>query len=277
MASERDDLTGIEMELLLEGVARVYGYDFTGYAEASLRRRMLQWLADSPFGTFAEAQPRLLREPHLFEGLLRGLTVNVSEMFRDPWVFRAIRELVVPHLKTYPFVKAWVAGCATGEEAYSLAILFREEGLAGHYRIYATDLNPYVLEKAKEGVLPLREMRRYTGNYQKSGGRSSFSDYYTAGYDRALIDPSLREEIVFASHNLGVDAAFGEMQLVLCRNVLIYFKRQLKGRVLSLLDSCVPPGGFLCLGTKETLEGYPQGPHYLEVEPQTRIYRKRYG
>jgi chemotaxis protein methyltransferase CheR len=275
-ARDGDEQRNIEIDLLLRGIAAVYGYDFTQYAEASLRRRMVQWLSHSPFRTFAEAQSAILHDPALFEKVLRALTITVSEMFRDPEVFRAIREQVMPHLKTYPFVKIWDAGCASGEEAYSMAILMEEEGFGGRYRIYATDINQQVLKRAQEGIFPLRDMRLFTYNYQKSGGRSSFSEYYTAQYEHAMLTPSLREGMVFASHNLAVDGVFGEMQLVLCRNVLIYFKQPLKERALSLLDSSLVPGGFLCLGTKETVEGRGIAEHYQEVARGTRIYRKRY-
>jgi chemotaxis protein methyltransferase CheR len=277
MAVNHEDLMNIEMDLLLHGIARVYGYDFTQYADASLRRRMRQWLADSGFSSFAEAQPKVLRNPAVFDGLLRGITVNVSEMFRDPLVFKVIREQVVPHLKTYPFVKIWDAGCSSGEEAYSLSILLEEEGLGGRFRIYATDINPVVLKKAQEGIFPIKDMKTFTYNYQKGGGKSSFSEYYTAQYDHALIRPSLKEHIVFASHNLAADTAFGEMQMVLCRNVLIYFKQSLKERALGLFDSCLTPGGFLCLGTKEALEGRSIASQYDEIARGSRIYRKRYG
>lgn len=272
-----DQLQDIEIRLLLEGVAKVYGYDFRDYSEASLRRRMTKWLSDAGFSSFAEAQSCILRDSAVFEGLLSGITVNVSEMFRDPQVFRMIREQVVPHLKTYPLVKIWHAGCASGEEAYSMAILLEEEGLGGRFRIYATDINQGVLRKAQEGIYPLKEMKRFTQNYQKSGGRSSFSDYYTARYDHAILMPSLKRHIVFASHNLAVDSDFGEMQMVLCRNVLIYFKQPLKDRALGLFDACLTGGGFLCLGTKETLEGREVARHFEEIAPRTRIYRKRYG
>lgn len=272
-----DDIENLEIRLLLEGVHHVYGYDFRDYADASIKRRLTHWLAESPFGTFSEAQSRLLRERELFESLLRGITVNVTEMFRDPVFFKAVREQVVPFLSTYPFVKIWLAGCATGEEAYSMAILFNEEGLAGRFRIYATDINETVLQKAAEGVLPIAEMQRYTRNYQKSGGKASFADYYTARYDRAIISPELRKDIVFAPHNLAVDAEFGEMNMVLCRNVMIYFKTALKERCLSLFDSSLLPGGFLCLGLKESLERRKLGERYEEVTPAMRIYRKCYG
>ena len=272
-----EKLQSVEMQLLFEGIARAYGYDFREYAEASLRRRMLSWLAQSRFYSFGEALYHVLRDDDVFHDLLRGLTVNVTDMFRDPAVFKAIREQVVPHLRTYPFIKIWHAGCATGEEAYSMAILLDEEGLKGRYRIYATDINPDVLAKAQRGIFPLKEMKTFTQNYQKGGGKSTFSDYYTADYDHAILMPSLRESMVFASHNLAIDGEFGEMQMVLCRNVLIYFKQSLKDRAFGLFHSCLSPGGFLCLGTKETIEGRSLAAQYHEVVPRSRIYRKRYG
>ena len=266
----------IEIRLLLEGVQQVYGYDFRDYADASIKRRLSQWLAESAFDTFSQAQSRLLREPELFFSLLQGITVNVTEMFRDPSFFRVLREQVVPFLKTYPFVKIWHAGCATGEEAYSMAILLNEEGMAGRYRMYATDIDEVVLQKAAEGVMPMAEMQKYTRNYQKAGGKASFADYYTARYDRALLAADLKKNIVFAPHNLAVDAEFGEMNMVLCRNVMIYFKPALKERCLRLFDESLLPGGFLCLGLKEALERRKMGERYDELVPMTRIYRKRY-
>lgn len=271
------EVEDIEIRLLLEGLQLVYGYDFRGYAEASLKRRLGQWLAESEFDTFSAAQARLLRDPEVFASLLQGITVNVTEMFRDPSFFRTVREQVIPFLKTYPFVKIWHAGCASGEEAYSMAILLNEEGMAGRYRMYATDIDEAVLQKAAEGVMPMSEMQRYTRNYQKSGGTASFADYYTARYDRAILAAHLKKDIVFAPHNLVADAAFGEMNMVLCRNVMIYFKAALKERCLQLFDSSLLPGGFLCLGLKETLEKKAIGGRYQELVPTMRIYRKRYG
>jgi chemotaxis protein methyltransferase CheR len=271
-----DELIDLEIKLLMEGVFEVYGYDFREYAEASLRRRLTQWLSGSGFATLSLAQSHLLRDRALFESLLRGITVNVSEMFRDATFFRTVRELVVPHLKTYPFIKIWHAGCATGEEAYSMTILLREEGFKGRFRIYATDINEEVIRKAQEGIYPLQELRRFTKNYQNAGGKGSFSDYYTARYDHAILNPSLRENIVFAAHNLAVDTDFGEMNMILCRNVMIYFKQPLKERVLGLFDNSLMPGGFLCLGTKESLDQRIISPRYEEIKLRTRIYRKRY-
>lgn len=271
-----DELINIELKLLIEGVFQVYGYDFREYAEASLRRRLVQWLGGSKFTTLSHAQSHLLRDRDLFENLLRGITVNVSEMFRDPSVFKAVREHVVPHLKTYPFVKIWHAGCSTGEEVYSMAILLMEEGFKGRFRIYATDINEGVIRKAQEGIYALQDMQRFTRNYQHAGGTASFSDYYTARYDHAILSPSLRENIVFAAHNLAADAEFGEMNLIMCRNVMIYFKQTLKERVLGLFDASLVQGGFLCLGTKETLDHRPIAAGYEEIAQPTRIYQKRY-
>ncbi|NTW99766.1 MAG: protein-glutamate O-methyltransferase CheR [Geobacteraceae bacterium] len=271
-----DDIMDLEIKLLMEGIYQVYGYDFRDYSEASLRRRLTQWLSGSGFSTLSLAQSHLLRDRALFDTLLRGITVNVSEMFRDPVFFKAVRELVVPHLKTYPFVKIWHAGCSSGEEAYSMAILLLEEGLQNRFRIYATDINDEVIRKAQEGIYPLQEIQRFTRNYQLSGGKGSFSDYYTARYNHAILNTSLRENIVFAVHNLAVDAAFGEMNLILCRNVLIYFKQPLKERVLKLFDRSLFQGGFLCLGTKESLEHRDIFGRYEAISPRIQIYQKRY-
>ena len=271
------DVEEVEMRLLLEGIEQVYGYDFRDYAEASIQRRLTHWLAESGFDTFSFAQSRLLRDRNVFDSLLRGITVNVTEMFRDPAFFRMVRTQVVPFLKTYPFVKIWHAGCATGEEAYSMAILLNEAGMAGRYRIYATDINEAILERAQEGILPVASMQLFTRNYQLSGGAGSFADYYTARYDYAVLSPALRKDIVFAPHNLATDSEFGEMNLILCRNVMIYFKPALKERCLRLFDNSLPAGGFLCLGLKEALERRSVGERYDELDGQMRIYRKRYG
>jgi len=270
------DIEDIEIRLLLEGIFQVYGYDFREYAEASLRRRLMQWLQKSGSGSFSEAQGSVLRDRELFSGLLEGITVNVSEMFRDPQFFKALREEVVPHLRTYPFIKIWVAGCAAGEEAYSLAILLSEEGLDGHFRIYATDINEKVLQQAEEGIYPIERMQQFTRSYQKAGGKKDFADYYTARYDRAILEQKLKSAIVFASHNLTADAGIGEMHMILCRNLLIYFKAALKERVLTLFDGSLSTGGFLCLGIKEALSGRAISDRYGEIAPGTRIYRKKY-
>jgi chemotaxis protein methyltransferase CheR len=264
------------IERFLDAIYRASGHDFRDYAEASRTRRLTLWLQRSPFGSFQEAQEALARDPALLEGLVEGLTVNVTEMFRDPGFFQALRSEVVPHLLTHPHVRIWLAGCASGEEAYSVAILLNEEGLAGRFRIYATDVNPQVLETAKAGILPLRPMRQFTRNYQLGGGRGCFADYYTARYDRALLEPSLKDAIVFAAHNLATDSDFAEMHLILCRNVLIYFKPPLRERALGLFDASLPGGGFLCLGLKESLAHTGLARTYRELPGRQRIYRKRY-
>jgi len=271
-----DELIDLEIKLLMEGVYQVYGHDFREYSEASLRRRLTYWLAGSGFATLSIAQSQLLRDRTLFDSMLRGITVNVSEMFRDPAFFKAVREYVVPYLKTYPFVKIWHAGCSNGEEAYSMAILLLEEGLKGRFRIYATDINEEVIRKAQAGIYPLQDLQHFTRNYQHAGGTGSFSDYYTARYDHAILSPALRENIVFAAHSLAVDSDFGEMNLILCRNVLIYFNPPLKDRVLGLFDSSLVPGGFLCLGTKESLDRREIYSRYEAITPRLQIYRKRY-
>jgi chemotaxis protein methyltransferase CheR len=277
MTATQEKIRNIEMTLFLEAIFQAYGYDFREYAEASLRRRLTGWLEASGFGSFSEAQARILHDPAQFDVFLRSVTVTVSEMFRDPGFFKALREQVAAHFKTYPFLRIWNAGCSTGEEAYSMAILMHEEGFSDRYLIYATDINQEALRQAKEGIYHLKDMQNYTQNYQKSGGSASFSDYYTARYDHAALAPFLRERIVFASHNLATDAGFGEMHILLCRNVLIYFKQGLKDRVLTLFDSTLIPGGILCLGLKETLAGRALAGGYEELAPRMRIYRKKYG
>jgi chemotaxis protein methyltransferase CheR len=275
MISE-EAIAEIEMGLLVEGVRKVHGLDFSGYAQASLARRLSAWLARSGYPNFSSATAALLRDAALCRQMVEELTVNVTDMFRDPPFFKVLREEVVPHLRTYPHAKIWVAGCASGEEVVSLAIILHEEGLGEQCRIYATDLNEAVLEKARAGVFPLKDMQRYTRQYQQAGGRSAFSDYYVARYERAIFSPNLLRNVVFAAHNLATDADFSEMQLILCRNVMIYFKPVLKERVLGMFDHCLSPGGFLCLGTKEALDQRSIGPRYRELRQGSRIYHKHY-
>lgn len=271
------DIVALEISLLVSAVKQVHGYDFSGYASASLTRRLLAWLGKSGFDSLGAATSALLRDARLCRTLVEDITVNVSDMFRDPPFFAALRDEVLPHLRTYPHARIWIAGCASGEEVLSLAILLREAGMEQQCRIYATDLNESVLERARQGLFELRAMQRYTRNYQLAGGRAAFSDYYVARYGRALFEPGLLRNVVFATHNLATDADFSEMQLILCRNVMIYFKPVLKERLLSLFDGCLTPGGFLCLGAKETLEQRGIAPRYREVAAPTRIYRKQYG
>lgn len=273
---DKDAIENVEIQLLLQGIREVYGHNFRDYAEASLKRRLHYWLESSKFASFSEAQATILRDAAALDSLLQSITVNVTEMFRDPDFFLAVREKVIPFLKTYPFVKIWHAGCSTGEEAYSLAILLHEAGMSGRFRLYATDINEAVLQTAKEGVFPLNCMQAYTQNYQKSGGTAAFSDYYTAQYDHAIFRSDLRDDIIFSPHNLAVDSDFGEMHLVLCRNVMIYFKLTLKERCMSMFDRCLSPGNFLCLGTKESLVGKSIEKKYEVLAERLSIYQKRY-
>lgn len=274
MDSQR--LEEIEFRLLLDGVYEAYGYDFRNYSEASLKRRIRHWLEERDYPSLSVAQGEILRDRAVFTSFLQGLTVNVSEMFRDPKFFKTLREQVLPFLRTWPFIRIWVAGCAGGEEAYSLAIVLHEGELLRRCRIYATDINEAILDRARDGIFALRDMQNFTRNYQLAGGTGEFADYYTARYDRALMLPALRENILFTPHNLAVDADFGEMHLILCRNVLIYFNPTLKERALGLFDTALTAGGFLCLGLKETLEIRSIAASYREITRGMRIYRKEY-
>lgn len=274
---QEDHVRKVEMALLVDGLRAVHGLDLAGYAPASLERRLTQWLAQSGFASFGEATSKLLRDEQLCRQLLQDVTVNVSDMFRDPHFFKVLREQVLPHLRTYPQARIWVAGCAGGEEVYSLAILLHEEGLAGQCRIYATDLNEAMIDRAREGVFALRDMQRYTRHYQQAGGSAAFSDYYVARYGRAQFNRALVRNVVFAAHNLLTDADFSEMQLILCRNVMIYFKPDARDRVLHVFDDCLSPAGFLCLGTKESLDRSAlKAKGYRELQSATRIYRKQF-
>ena len=247
------DIEQIEIDVVLEAINRRYGYDFRNYARSSLKRRLTYRMSQSGLRGISDLLPRLLHDETFFECFLCDMSVTVTEMFRDPFVFRAIRQRIVPILKTYPFVKIWHAGCATGEEVYSMAILLQEEGFLDRAQIYATDYNNVSLHHAREGIYPLRDMTKFTTNYREAGGSGSFFNYYHAKYDSAKMCDSLRHNVTFAHHNLVVDGAFGEMNLILCRNVLIYFNRDLQNRVLRLLHDSLCHRGFLCLGTKETL------------------------
>lgn len=265
----------IELPLLMEAIYRKYHYDFRGYASASLKRRL--GTAMSRFGceTLSQLQDRVLRDPSLLPALLDYLTVQVSEMFRDPQYFRTLREQVVPLLRTYPSLKIWVAGCSTGEEVYSLAILLREEGLLARTMIYATDINPQSLQKAAAGVYEIERIAGFTENHRRSGGRASLSDYYTAAYGRAVFDKSLKSSMVFSDHSLATDSVFAEVQLVSCRNVLIYFNRDLQDRALGLFREALCRRGFLGIGSKESLRFSSHAGAFVEVAREDRIFQKR--
>lgn len=267
-------LERLEMELLLEAIYRHYGYDFRQYAPSSLRRRLKKRLEAEGLSTFSALQDRVLHEPAAMEGLLRDMSVNVTGMFRDPTFFRALREKVVPMLRTYPSVRIWHAGCASGEEVYAMAILLEEEGLYERSRLYATDMNAEALDRARTGIFPIARMREYTTNYQQAGGTRSFSEYYTASYGAALFHARLRENVLFAQHNLATDTSFSEFNVILCRNVLIYFDRNLKARTLRLFGDSLSSFGFLCLGRRESLRFTNVEDEFEEIDPKERIYRR---
>jgi chemotaxis protein methyltransferase CheR len=265
----------IEIELLLEALHRAYGYDFRSYARASIERRIRQFMSGSDCLSVSEMIGKVLHDQEFFTSLVQCFSISVTEMFRDPFVYMAVREEVVPLLRTWPHVKVWHAGCATGEEVYSMAIVLKEEKIYDRATIYGTDFNDCALATAKEGIYPAERIQEGTRNYQQAGGTASFGDYYHARYDAAAIDRSLKERITFANHNLVSDTVFGEMQLIFCRNVLIYFDRKLQDRVLDLFTDSLVHGGFLCLGTKEDLRFSSVADRYEELNRKARIYKKR--
>jgi chemotaxis protein methyltransferase CheR len=268
------DLERIEIQLLLEGIYRHYGFDFRAYAYASLRRRIWKRIDSDGLKTISTLQDRVLHDPAMMERLLLDLSINVTAMFRDPGFYVAFRRDVVPALRTYPFIRIWHAGCSTGEEAYSMAILLEEEDLYDRARLYATDINEVVIRKAKEGIFPLDRMQEYTQNYIRAGGTRSFSEYYTAMYDGALFTPRLMRNIVFSQHNLVTDRSFAECNVILCRNVLIYFDRTLQQRVHKLFHESLPVYGYLGLGSKESLRFTGFEDNYEPVDRREKIYRK---
>lgn len=264
----------IELKLLLEGVYLKYQHDFRHYAVASLRRRMRAAMAHFGCATLSQLQDRVLHEPQVFAEMLRFFTVQVSEMFRDPSYFRALREQVVPMLRTYPSPKIWVAGCSNGEEVWSLAILLEEEGLLERTILYATDINPEALRAAEAGIFPLDRIARYSSNYQQAGGLHSLSDYYSAAYGSAIFRQSLKSQVVFADHSLATDSVFSEMHLISCRNVLIYFDQALQDRAIKLFYDSLAHRGYLGIGPKESLRFTPHARAFLEVVPGQRIYQR---
>jgi chemotaxis protein methyltransferase CheR len=269
-----DGVEDIEIHLLLEALHRRYHYDFRHYARASIKRRLRQALQQLGFKSFSALQDAVLHDAAMAPRLLDFLTVQVSEMFRDPSYFRALREKVVPHLRTYPSLKVWIAGCSTGEELHSFAILFREEGLLDRTLFYATDINPAALEAARAGVYALDRIKAFTENHQKSGGKSSLSDYYTAAYGRAVFDKSLRSRVVFSDHSLVTDAVFAEVQLVSCRNVMIYFDQPLQDRALELFRDSLARKGFLGLGSKESIRFSANAGAFSEFVRSEKIYQR---
>lgn len=266
-------LEKMEIELLLEAIYRHYGFDFRSYAFSSIRRRIWKRVNAEGLSNVTALQERILHDSKVMERLLLDLSINVTAMFRDPGFYRAFREDVVPLLRTYPFIRVWHAGCSTGEEVYSMAILLEEEGLLARSRLYATDINEVVLQQARAGIFPLERMQEYTENYIKAGGKRSFSEYYVAKYDGALFSPALTEHVVFSQHNLVTDRSFSEFNVILCRNVLIYFDKSLQARVQGLFYDSLVHFGILGLGSKESLKFSQYEDCYEQIAAE-KIYRK---
>jgi chemotaxis protein methyltransferase CheR len=262
-----------EMELLLTDIYKRYGYDFSEYSKASLQRRIYRLFTLDKFPSFAEFRYRLQTDALYFRRFVEEITVNVTEMLRDPSFYRTLRTTILPVLATYPFIRIWHAGCATGEEVYSMAILLKEAGLLHKSLLYGTDINPLVIEKARKGIFPVNQMQKYSENYIQSGGLKDFSAYYTANYHLAKFDSSLTGRMIFSTHNLVSDSSFNEFQLILCRNVLIYFERQLQSKVIQLFDYSLESFGFLALGSKESLRFSPIAGRYKQVGKE-KIWRK---
>ena len=245
----------LEIELLLEAIYRYYGYDFRGYAAASLKRRIHNMMRTEQLTTVSGLQERILHDDECMARFLTSLSVNVTAVFRDPEFFQTFRSKVVPHLRTYPFLRIWHAGCSSGEEVYSMAILLQEEGLYDRCRIYATDMDELVLKRAKEGIFSLDAVKQYSGNYRSAGGTGALSDYYTGAYGHGLFRPSLRENILFSQHNLAMDSSFNEFHVILCRNVMIYFDKSTQQQLVERYWALLRPGGHLFVGHSESLTG----------------------
>ncbi len=273
---DKNSIINIEITLLLEAIFNKYGYDFRNYSKAHVKRRLLNRVSLSNFKSISEMQHKVLRDNKFFEVILRDLSINVTEMFRDPSFYKALREEVIPILKTYPFIKVWHAGCSTGEEVYSFAVLLKEEGLYDRTQIYATDFNHDVLDIAKKGIYPINKIKEFTTNYQATGGTQSFSDYYMANYNSVIFEQSLKKNLVFAEHNLVTDSVFAEVNLVICRNVLIYFNKELQNRVINLFYDSLNNGGFLALGSKETIQFMSKADKFDTINSKEKIYKKKF-
>lgn len=273
-ATAVNNLEDIEIGLLLDGLYQAYGFDFREYSRASIKRRILEMMRAEHIGTVSHFQSRVLHDAACLDRFLLGLSVHATTMFRDPSFYLTFRRQVVPLLRTYPTVQIWVAGCSTGEEVYSLAILLQEERLYPRCRIYATDISQVVLRKAREGIFSLAAMREYTNNYQQAGGTNEFSDYYTAQYDSVIFSSALKSNIVFSEHNLATDGSFNEFQVILCRNVMIYFNKDLQARVHNLLYDSLSMFGVFGLGNKESLKFTPRAAFYQHLNDQDKLYRK---
>lgn len=274
------NIENIEINLLLEAIFQRYGYDFRNYARASIKRRILSFLAMNPEIIGAEDEniskliPQILYDEDLFQKLLQYFSITVTDMFRDPEFFKALREKVIPYLKTFPHVRIWHAGCSSGEEVYSMAIILKEEGLYDKTTIYATDFNDDALDNAKKGIYKLETGKEFSKNYQKSGGKKSLASYYHANYDAMIFDKNLIKNVTFSNHNLVLDGSFGEMHLILCRNVIIYFDKTLQGKIFNLFDDSLCDNGFLGLGSKETLSFSNVEKDFSVFDKKWKIYQK---
>lgn len=269
------DLLNIEIHLLMEAIFLQYGYDFRDYSKAHIRRRVLHRLGTSALSSVSQLQDQILRNRDFFTEFLDDLSINVTEMFRDPEFYKSLREKIIPKLKTYAYFKIWHAGCSTGEEVYSLAILLKEEGLLDRCQIYATDFNRKVLEIAKEGVYQKSDIEQYEKNYSLSGGYKKLSHYYKSRYGSVIFDKDLSGKIVFADHNLVTDTVFADIHLILCRNVLIYFEKPLQDQVIGLFYDSLVPSGILCLGTKESIKFSRHEKLFEVVDDKQKIYKKK--
>ncbi len=263
----------IEIDLLLEAIYLKYGYDFRSYSRASIKRRIISFIKTSEFKTISALQHEIIYNKESFAKLFNNLSINVTEMFRDPLFYKAIRKHIIPELKGKSAFKIWHAGCATGEEVYSMAILLKEEGIYDKCHIYATDMDGIVLQKAEEGIYSVENIKEYTLNYNKAGGLKSFGDYYIAKYDYAILDQDLKKNILFSAHNLATDYSFGEMDIIICRNVLIYFEKKLQERVIKLFKDSLCKKGFLCLGLKESIRVSRYTDDFDNVVAPQKIYR----
>lgn len=269
-----DELEKIEIHLLLEGIFLHYGFDFRNYVSASIRRRIWYRIRAERLANVSSLQEKVLHDPGIMARLISDFSIHVSEMFRDPYFFKSFREKIVPFLKELPFIRIWHAGCSTGEEVYSMAIILEEEGLYHKTKLYATDMNEDLLKTAKEGVYPLDKMQLYRDNYQLAGGKEEFKKYYAARHDKAIFHSFLKQNLIFAQHNLATDQSFNEFHVIICRNVMIYFNKILQDRVHELFYNSLCTPGFLGLGNKEDIAFNSYSHCYESVDPEQKIYRK---
>ncbi|MDQ0196161.1 CheR family methyltransferase [Paenibacillus wynnii] len=274
LTTGKNELEDIEIQLLLEGVHRLYGYDFRNYALPSLKRRIWHHVHSENVPNISALQEKVLHDRACFERLIYSLSIPVTEMFRDPGLFLTFRKKVIPLLRTYPYIRIWHAGCSTGEEVYSMAILLHEEGLYDKARIYATDMNNRSLQQAKEGVYEISKMKQYTKNYLEAGGTRAFSEYYSAKYNSVILQPYLRKNIIFAEHNLATDTSFNEFNVIFCRNVMIYFNDELRDNVHGLFNESLSRFGVLVLGSKESIHFTKHSDSYEALDRVEKIYRK---